>query len=159
MSIIGTVAVGLSVMSRPTWALGGEQIGSLVFEMRTLRVKIIGRSDGGVREVAQLDVAQGTMLGNLSWSPDGLRMAFSLIEKTDLSGAIYVVDTDGSDLKKIADGSFVAWSPDGSRIASYSPYGESPTILSTMSPDGTDAKVLVMRHQDGHLIAGNEIRN
>jgi Tol biopolymer transport system component len=64
----------------------------------------------------------------IRWSPDGTRMAFRLSNNRP---GLYVVNSDGSDLRLVAEatastgfqgtiGSF-AWSPDGTRIAFISP--------------------------------------
>jgi WD40 repeat protein len=50
------------------------------------------------------------------WSPDGRRLVFGLIPPSSPSNAIYTVNGDGSDLRKIADGRAPAWSPDGQKI-------------------------------------------
>lgn len=52
---------------------------------------------------------------DLAWSPDGNQIAFS----ASLSGNIYVIDADGSNLRQVTDddGSEPTWSPDGARIA------------------------------------------
>ena len=51
-----------------------------------------------------------------SWSPDGSKIAFTV--QQDPGGGIYVMQTDGSDVRLIAEGGHGAvWSPDGSMIA------------------------------------------
>jgi len=45
------------------------------------------------------------------WSPDGTRLIF------DCNKGLYVVNSDGSNLKLIADGADAKWSPDGRLIA------------------------------------------
>jgi Tol biopolymer transport system component len=51
-----------------------------------------------------------------AWSPDGTQLAFTVWENDGYS--VYVVDADGSGQpRKLADGSFASWSPDGKRIA------------------------------------------
>lgn len=65
----------------------------------------------------------------ISWSPDGLRLAFTC-------GGICTVNIDGSDLKIISDSRDdydPDWSPDGSKIAF------------TSTRDGTNAEIYVMR--------------
>jgi Tol biopolymer transport system component len=46
------------------------------------------------------------------WSPDGHRIAF---QRSD--GAIYVINADGSHLRRVVSGSHPSWSPDGRRLA------------------------------------------
>ena len=69
-----------------------------------------------------IDVASGerTVLtgdlapGRPSWSPDGLRLAFGRASADGSDPAIYVIDRDGANLTRLADGDGPAdWSPDG----------------------------------------------
>ena len=72
-----------------------------------------------------------------SWSPDGGRIAF-----VDGYGVLYVVNADGTDLRKLTElGEFwsgtdvrPAWSPDGTKIAYVANYG---TDIWTINADGT----------------------
>ncbi len=53
-------------------------------------------------------------IDKLAWSPDGLRLAFSL----QYGGGLFVVGVDGSGLTELVPhGENAAWSPDGSRIS------------------------------------------
>jgi Tol biopolymer transport system component len=84
--------------------------------------------DGGV---FPNDVRNDQLVGPaVRWSPDGTRVAFRLFN--DAPG-IYLMDRDGSDLRRLVDlprdrGSGMAfsaaldWSPDGTRIAYTYPY-------------------------------------
>ena len=73
-----------------------------------------------------IDVASGErteLTGDLvpgrpSWSPDGLRLAFAQASADGSDPAIYVVDRDGANLTRLADGDGPAdWSPDGTWLA------------------------------------------
>src|SRR5439155_24717686 len=58
---------------------------------------------------------------SVSWSPDGKRIVFvdqaSVEERTHGFGRIYVVDPDGTGLRRVARGVDPSWSPDGRRLA------------------------------------------
>jgi Tol biopolymer transport system component len=51
-----------------------------------------------------------------SWSPDGSQLVIWRAGTVDV-GAVYVLDADGSNLQRVASGSWPAWSPNGRRIA------------------------------------------
>lgn len=61
------------------------------------------------------------------WSPDGQWLTFS-----DSINDVYVVRPDGSELKKLADGLWPSFSPDGTQIAYHN------GNLYTIAPDGTN---------------------
>ena len=103
-------------------------------------------SRNGIYEV---DASDGSGLVRLThgrdsdpvYSPDGTQVAF-FRSKTgttpDGAGAIFVVNTDGTGLRRIIPWGwaflFVSWSPDGQWIAFQKPYGQ----LYLVHPDGTD---------------------
>ena len=87
--------------------------------------------------------------GNVSWSPDGSRLAFGSGRDGDQD--IYVMNVDGGGLTRLTDSDradiMPAWSPDGSRIAFASDrpvtaFGEAFPGLAydiyVMNADGTD---------------------
>jgi Tol biopolymer transport system component len=71
----------------------------------------------------------------LTWSPDGSQIAFG-----DLDG-LYVMNSDGTGLTKIADnpsGDYdPRWAPDGSKIVFARSIGSDSAIY-TVRPDGTE---------------------
>ena len=102
----------------------------------------VANADGsGV--VRLMDIESGLALGP-SWSPDGRRIAFTLLE--DLSEgppSIYVMNADGSDMTRLTDGStndgIPFWSPDGRRIAFLSSQRDETTPgIYVMNADGSD---------------------
>jgi Tol biopolymer transport system component len=102
-------------------------------------------------------LTHGLSVGAPHWSPDGTKLLFAAGEKSnDPSGesdflegpdAVYTMNSDGSDLTKLIDGSLPIWSPDG-RIAfirrgsSSKPWDprkpqNGPTAFYIMNADGT----------------------
>jgi Tol biopolymer transport system component len=85
------------------------------------------------------------------WSPDGKRIAFSR------TGAIYVMDSDGSNVRKVTEpeseataapckaGGFLGgWSPDGERLTFYAASAtRSLGQVCTVKLDGSDLTVVV----------------
>lgn len=112
----------------------GEKVG---LDHPPTRLFTIDPEDRVVREIVELHAQ-----GDVSWSPDGSQFMISMGARDT-----FVVNADGSDLRHIGQGGLVAWSPDGSRIASVKPAG-SDVVLYTMSPDGSDVRVLVRRVDD-----------
>jgi len=91
--------------------------------------------------------------GDLSprWSPDGKRIAFSR------TGALYVMDSDGSNVRKVTEpeseatappckaGGFLGgWSPDGERLTFYAASATRGLgQICTVKADGSDLRVVV----------------
>jgi Tol biopolymer transport system component len=81
---------------------------------------------------------------DLSWSPDGQRIAYRSIRERPgpLAGYISVMNADGSGKTQLTnfDGRYYgepAWSPDGSKIALTSSAGTSDLEIWVMQPDGS----------------------
>jgi Tol biopolymer transport system component len=90
---------------------------------------------------------------SVAWSPDGSRIAFvdgsQLADGSDGAvGELYVVDSDGSDLRRVAPAftglAFeVVWSPDGKRIA----FEDERQRLVTADADGANVSVVSRQGQ------------
>lgn len=83
---------------------------------------------------------------NPAFSPDGTRIAFSSDRDGYRESEIYVMDADGSNLRRLTfsagwDGS-PAWSPEGERIYFYSRRAAGPGIYA-MKADGTGEERIV----------------
>ena len=99
---------------------------------------------------------------DFSLSPNGQQFLFVDASRSE-NNHLYVINTDGSGLKKIigdapyTDGCFkhrlagycphlrVSWSPDGSRIAVHNQHPGAQVVLYTMTSDGSDIEVLITR--------------
>lgn len=71
-----------------------------------------------------------------AWSPDGRRIAYQRA-LPDGHTAIFVMDADGSHVRRVSTGTGAraSWSPDGKRVA-YQSHREGSTGIFTSSPDG-----------------------
>ena len=116
----------------PDWGPDGSVVVSQTDNETNQTKLVIGR---GCDFQLLIDL-EGSERGS-AWSPDGSEIAF------ERSGAIYVIDRDGNNLRYIAEGRDPSWSPDGSKIAFESlptvdcddPCGEGIWVVDA---DGTD---------------------
>lgn len=74
---------------------------------------------------------------DLTWSPDGRRLAFERPALAAWEGSIYVVGADGKELRRLTTGTQPAWSPDGAHIA----FNRSNTIY-LIEPDGSNEQAI-----------------
>ena len=54
---------------------------------------------------------------DVAWSPTGRKIAFGVADRQGSRGGLYIVNTDGSRLRRIGGGMRPAWSPDGRWLA------------------------------------------
>ena len=86
----------------------------------------------------------------LFWSPDGTDILYTF----NLEGSIYVGSVNKGSHRKIWDGSYASFSPDGSRIAVIDvrdPESAYSSYLYIMSASGSDVQPLVWIDEDGDL--------
>jgi Tol biopolymer transport system component len=76
-----------------------------------------------------LDPAENNQ-GQPVWSPDSRTIAFDNDSNDPSTQGLYLMNADGSDIRKVADGGFAAWSPDGESIAFEAAIGEGNDIYS-----------------------------
>jgi len=116
--------------SNPKWLDAG---GRLAFSFGSI---FILEADGAVRN---LTAAAGRTGGYLDWSPDGSKIVFASIPQGGDFYAydLFVINTDGSGLARLTQGSGAdispAWSPDGSRIV----FESVPQGLYVMDPSSS----------------------
>ena len=142
-------AIRLSLGNFPTWSPDGQRIASVSTDGaaggdRQSRVHIIA-ADGTNLSIVDLVANRFSAEFPPRWSPDGTRLAFTVIER-DTYG-IYTVQADGSGLERLAETrSNPAWSPDGSRLAFVKPDRDGALRLYTMAADGTDVQQITRAH-------------
>lgn len=79
--------------------------------------------------------AYGEGIGELAWSPDGTRIAYSRTPNYGAHGAVFEVASDGSTATPLSlapDGYHPSWAPDGGKLV-YSAYSEQ---IYTVNADG-----------------------
>lgn len=100
-------------------------------------------ADGSGRRQLLAPHGDLTDLSQPSWSPDGTQIAFqgarSVGPDGDYEDDIYLMSADGSDVRRLTDGSVPvgepAWSTDGTKIA-YTRWGTFRVVV--MNADGSD---------------------
>ena len=138
----------------PVWSPDGRQIAFFGHHAGTpltgTDIFVIDAVGSNVKRVTN----SGTWKNGPSWSPDGKRLAFSAYPEDQLGPKkhhggfnyeIYVIDSDGSNLKRLTDnarGDYApAWSPDGSKIAFLSERDGAGGVY-LMDADGSNVKKL-----------------
>jgi Tol biopolymer transport system component len=113
-----------------------------------------------------LITAYGISPNDPAWSPDGTKIAFSSNPNKTRYSEIYIVDTDGSNLRRLTynevgdtksdyrEDRYPAWSPDGTKIA-YNSYGDTGWEIFTMNADGSDQTQLTKDDENPRDIGPN----
>ena len=150
------------------WSPDGNRLAFIHYRSPPLFVTVhrltlysIGSDGTGLREVISLDEdvtgserTHREIQATVDWSPDGKEILFAWSGQShdglrcqgeDASaGSMYLVNADGTNLRRIGNGTYASWSPDGSRIAvAYHQYNGAVHDLSTMAPDGSNVQILL----------------
>jgi Tol biopolymer transport system component len=135
---------------QPSWSPDGRQIAFVRKSSSTNGAVELIDAAGGKRRVLTHDHGDHQ---HPSWSADGRHIVFSYAPDPSLDRyALYVVDADGMNERKLSRGSSAgdyldpAWSPDGGRIAfSYViPVGRTYSAhLEVMNADGSGQRVVL----------------
>ena len=108
-----------------------------------------GRAPIRVREPGGRIRRLGVLGSGPSWAPRGDRLAFSGYDRTTQERALYVINADGTGLRKIWDGDervplAPTWSPDGRRIVFIDDFQDGYTgWVYGIRPDGGRRDVLI----------------
>ena len=138
----------------PGWAPTGELLFARPFgpvtadfaaEVDLMRVGADGSALGVVRRFVKRQDGREP-INDAQMSPDGRSIAVTLMDnrgRRKLETAIFVLDADGGNLRRVTPTRVNAgnpdWSPDGERIVFNSSFeGQSAPEIYTVRPDGTD---------------------
>jgi Tol biopolymer transport system component len=105
---------------------------------------------GGGGAVVLIQNGSGSVVSDPSWSPDGVRLAFTRIVDAFATCEIYAIRADGSELRRVTSGSpcdlHPAWSPDGTTLAfasgDFPCTGDCMMTLALVNVDGSNQRDL-----------------
>ena len=132
--------------SAPAWSPDGTTICYVTGSFRLGGDVWLMDADGrNPRKVRPADAHDG-IWGGCSWSPDGTQIVFGGAPQGDDSGGIWIVDSDGTDLRQVTEwGDAPDWSPDGTRIVyrgQPDPAGDNAEGYWVINVDGTGRTAL-----------------
>ncbi len=149
-------------VSGPSWSPDGERLAFAKLDGAEVALYTIAVDGSDARRVTTIEGWRARQYGEpdptrawidtVAWSPAGGQILYTC------GRAVCVVDLDGTPVgaspSDVTDGSAAAWSPDGSRIAIASSRArQGDAVLRTMTPDGTDLRILVRHDADAGLQA------
>lgn len=126
----------------PSWRPDGSSVAAVQRQLGLDRIVLVDVETGAQRSV--FDPGEDIQIANLSWSPDGSLIAFSLF---DSNGArvLGVLTVDDGTLRRVSDSESIArypvWSPDGTRLAFTTTSGGIPNVAVVRLESGTITRV------------------
>ena len=156
-------------VSVPAWSPHGERLAVAKFAGDDVALFTLAADGSDPKRITTITTRERLERGGIpywssiyamSWSPDGKQLLFSC------DAGVCVVNVEDGQVTGLEDEQwawpgpyFAAWSPDGGRIAVYTPGAlsdsASPTQLYTVARDGTDRRDLIRLDDDGKLVPAN----
>jgi TolB protein len=151
-----TLTKGDAMEVDPVLSPDGKRIAFVVVNKEGKKADIYVMNADGSKRKPILESDANSVAFAPAWSPDGKKIAYSTFKieegKPPEETSVMVMDADGKNSKRLADGMLPSWSPDGKKIV-YTVLklgkGFEPR-LNVMDADGKNAKKLI----DGRAMLG-----
>ena len=133
----------------PSWSPNGSKIAYTSTEGGNLGDIHVMNSDGSGTACISCDHPRTDALEAArepAWSPDGSKIAYGWYSTSQTLFKIRFMNADGSDPTPLTNESGYAratWSPDGTRVATYTTFDRSHAEVAVASVDGSDWQSLL----------------
>lgn len=129
----------LTNSSATEYALSWSPDGTKIAIARDNDVYVMSANGGDATNLTNGRIYRGGLSRSIDWSPDGSKIAFHFYCSPLECHSVFIMEPDGSGLRRISNGGTVSWSPDGTQIAVL--YGAPfETRILVMNPDGSNAR-------------------
>ena len=161
----------------PAWSSDDRTVYFSQRNNETNTFSLLSAATDGTNKQSIFELNSGQMILDIQISPDSNTVMFisyylgdpyQVEDPVALEKRIYLIDKNGDnprviiydDVRNDAEKArftrfWTSWSPTGERIAAYNDDPDAAIVLYTMSPDGSDAKILIRRNANGDLIPGS----
>jgi TolB protein len=141
------VTTGFSLNINSTWSPDGRALAYTSYS-RGLPNIFVSHIYQGTRDELTKSIGNNTLP---VWSPDGTRIAFSSTREHSGNTEIYVMNADGSNLRRLTNNPAIdttpTWSPTGTQIA-FTSDRRGPAQIWIMSADGLSQQPLTSEYTD-----------